>query len=156
MSRSLPISGNADHEPALESVTDAAAGDARSAALTGTVQVFDPAMCCETGVCGPGVDPQLLALVRDLRWLTAQGVSVERYGLTRQPAEFVRNPRVAGLMQAFGDAALPTVLVNGLVRWYGRYPNRAELEAALREQAIEDANNPDRQCDCSTPGAECC
>ena len=23
------------------------------------VRVFDPAMCCSTGVCGPSVDPQL-------------------------------------------------------------------------------------------------
>lgn len=22
--------------------------------------IFEPAMCCSTGVCGPGVDPELL------------------------------------------------------------------------------------------------
>ena len=24
------------------------------------LEIFDPAMCCSTGVCGPSVDPELL------------------------------------------------------------------------------------------------
>ena len=23
------------------------------------IEIFDPAMCCSTGVCGPSVDPEL-------------------------------------------------------------------------------------------------
>ena len=26
------------------------------------IEIFDPAMCCSTGVCGPGVDPELLRM----------------------------------------------------------------------------------------------
>jgi len=40
--------------------------------LTGAVTVFDPAMCCPTGLCGPGVDPALLVIARHLRWLEKQ------------------------------------------------------------------------------------
>ncbi len=29
-------------------------------------------MCCETGVCGPSVDEQLIAVREDLRWAEAQ------------------------------------------------------------------------------------
>lgn len=31
-----------------------------------TVEVFDPAMCCSTGVCGPSVDPALSQFAGDL------------------------------------------------------------------------------------------
>ncbi|HEX6313302.1 MAG TPA: arsenic metallochaperone ArsD family protein, partial [Gemmatimonadaceae bacterium] len=105
MSRVLPL-GN----PVEEIAT---AGPSRSTAqLAGTVAVYDPAMCCSTGLCGPGVDPALLAIARDLRWLEKQGVGVQRLGLSQAPDEFVSNSRVHGLMQAFGDGALPAVLVN--------------------------------------------
>jgi len=53
--------------------------------MTGTVAVSDPAMCCDTGLCGPGVDPELLRIARDLRWLSAQGVTVKRNGLSQEP-----------------------------------------------------------------------
>ncbi len=32
-----------------------------------TIEVFDPAMCCSTGVCGPQVDPDLARFAADLR-----------------------------------------------------------------------------------------
>ncbi|MHB1311327.1 MAG: arsenite efflux transporter metallochaperone ArsD [Gemmatimonadaceae bacterium] len=123
MARSLPL-GPTDSAPA------APAADA-PATLAGTVHVFDPAMCCPTGLCGPGVDPALLTISRDLRWLAKHGATVERSGLAQEPDAFVAQPRIAGLMQAFGDKALPAVLVNGEVLCYGRYPSRDELLAAL-------------------------
>lgn len=99
--------------------------------LSGHVQVFDPAMCCSTGLCGPGVDPALMQIARDLRWLTSKGVQVERFGLSQEPQAFVGDARVSGLMQAFGDAGLPAILVNGSVVAHGRYPTRDELVTAL-------------------------
>ena len=98
MSRTLPL-GRAVSTP-VATMPDAPA-------LTGTVSVFDPAMCCPTGVCGPGVDPALMQVARDLRWLTARGATVERFGLSQEPQAFTANARVAGLLQAFGDQALP-------------------------------------------------
>ncbi len=49
------------------------------------LQVFDPAMCCSTGVCGPSVDPTLPRFAADLEWLQSKGVQVERYNLARDP-----------------------------------------------------------------------
>ena len=93
--------------------------------------VFDPAMCCPTGLCGPGVDPALLTIARDLRWLESQGVTVERHGLAQSADVFVAQPKVTDLMQAFGDGGLPATLVNGAVLTHGRYPTRDELLVAL-------------------------
>ena len=67
MSRALPLSPAALPEPTPSETTSASA-----TMLTGTVAVFDPAMCCPTGLCGPGVDPALLTISRDLRWLEKQ------------------------------------------------------------------------------------
>ena len=131
-------------------------------ALPGTVAVFDSALCCATGVCGPGVDPALLQIARDLRWLGARGTTVQRAGLSQEPQAFVAHAKVTGLMHAFGDGALPAVLVNDTVLVYGRYPTRDELVAALTpgaEKAIPGragatANvNTDA---CCAPGSGCC
>ena len=138
------------------------ADDRAPLTIAGTVQVFDPAMCCATGICGPGVDPLLLQLARDLRWLTAHGATVERYGLSQEPQAFVANARVSGLMQAFGEGALPAVLVNGRVLVHGRYPGREELVVALT--AAPDvapatdagiARSAVAGCGCA-PGSTCC
>lgn len=134
MARSLPF-GDPTQAIAVASSTTPAAAPALPEALAGTVAVYDPAMCCPTGVCGPGVDPALLQVARDLRWLQARGASVERYGLSQEPQAFARNDRVSGLLQAFGDQALPTALVNGEVLVHGRYPTRDELVAALARAA---------------------
>ncbi len=97
-----------------------------------TVSVYDPAMCCSTGVCGPGVDPELMEISRDLQWLEGQGVGVERFNLAQEPQAFVENSRVSGLMQAFGEKALPAVVVNGEVHSHGVYPTRDELVEAVK------------------------
>lgn len=123
--------------------------------MTGTVAVFDPAMCCETGLCGPGVDPELLRMARDLRWLSAQGVTVQRKGLSQEPQAFVANARVQGLMQAFGDGALPAVLVDDTVLTYGRYPTRDELVAVLTPTGTP-GDGPDAGGSCCAPGSGCC
>lgn len=125
--------------------------------LTGEVAVYDPAMCCSTGVCGPSVDPGLLAFARDLRWLAKQGVSVHRFGLSQEPDAFVQQPRVLGLMQAFGDNALPATLVNGEVLAHGRYPSRDELISALAATSTTDVSpSAEAKGACCTPGSSCC
>ena len=59
------------------------------------VEVFDPAMCCSTGVCGPDVDPRLVHFAADLDYLKSQGVDVQRHNLAHEPGHFVRGAVVA-------------------------------------------------------------
>jgi hypothetical protein len=93
------------------------------------VRVFDPAMCCSSGVCGPSVDPQLARFSADLDWLKAQGVSVERFNLAQQPAAFAEDQTVRSTLETKGEAGLPLVMVNGEIKSSGVYPSRAELSA---------------------------
>jgi AhpD family alkylhydroperoxidase len=94
-----------------------------------TIRVFDPAMCCSTGVCGPSVDPELVRFAADLDWLKAQGVSVERFNLAQQPGAFVDDTAVRDVLDTMGEAGLPLVEVSGQVMSSGVYPSRDELAA---------------------------
>ena len=91
------------------------------------VQVFDPAMCCSTGVCGPSVDPQLVRFAADLDWLHSQGISVERFNLAQQPGAFAGDAAVRAALESDGETALPLVKVDGEVKSRGAYPSRDEL-----------------------------
>ncbi len=91
------------------------------------VRVFDPAMCCSSGICGPSVDPQLIRFAADLDWLKGQGVSVERFNLSQQPAAFAQEAAVKSALETQGDACLPLVMVNGQVKSGGVYPSRDQL-----------------------------
>jgi hypothetical protein len=91
------------------------------------VQIFDPAMCCSTGVCGPGVDPVLPRFAADVEWLKTKGVDVERFNLAQQVAAFTGNPSVKNTLNAKGTKCLPLILVSGAIVAEGAYPTRKDL-----------------------------
>ena len=93
------------------------------------LQVFDPAMCCPTGVCGPSIDPKLAHFAADLDWLKSRGVSVERFNLMQEPAAFAGDAAVKASLEAQGEGALPLIKINGEVKSVGLYPSREELAA---------------------------
>lgn len=101
------------------------------------VQVFDPAMCCSTGVCGPSVDPSLTRFAADLDWVKNQGATVTRFNLAQQPADFAADPDVKSALEVSFDGALPLIKVDGAVKSKGRYPDRAELAAWIGIKAPE-------------------
>lgn len=95
-----------------------------------TIQVFDPALCCATGVCGPAVDPALLRFAGALAWLRRQGVAVERRNLAQEPEAFAACAEVKRLLEERGEAALPVTLVDGRVVAVGAYPDKGTLAEA--------------------------
>ncbi len=97
--------------------------------MTIKIEVFDPAMCCSTGVCGPSIDPALIRFAADLEWLGEQGVEVERHNLSQDPAAFAAQPLVTQVIELQGIESLPAVLVGGAIKSSGAYPSRAQLAA---------------------------
>jgi hypothetical protein len=118
------------------------------------IELYETAMCCETGVCGPSVDEQLLTVREDLRWAETQGASVARHNLTSDPDAFVANTKVTGLMQAFGETALPALVIDGEIRAHGHYPTRGELAALLADQPRPALKEKSSGCGCA-PGSSC-
>ena len=107
-----------------------------------TVEVFDPAMCCSTGVCGPSVDPALATFAADLGWLAHQGVPVERHSLSQEPGAFAESDLVRQLLVEHGEKALPAVVVDGELRSSGRYPTQAELATWALGNGTPDGLDP--------------
>ena len=95
--------------------------------MTATVEVFDPSMCCSTGVCGPSVDPLLPRFAADLDWLAEHGVQVTRHNLAQEPAAFAAAPAVQAALTEQGTKCLPLILVDGRIASQGAYPTRPEL-----------------------------
>jgi Arsenical resistance operon protein ArsD len=90
------------------------------------IQIYDPPMCCSTGVCGPDVDPDLAQFSALLNRLIAAGITVERYGLGQQPMAFVQNPKVKALLEADGVEALPLIFWDSEIVSKGKYPDASE------------------------------
>jgi arsenite methyltransferase len=91
------------------------------------IEVFDPPMCCPTGICGPSVDPVLVRFAADLKWLEEKGVEVDRYNLAQQPDKFVTSEVVKQTMALAGELCLPIIVIEGKVVSQNKYPEREEL-----------------------------
>jgi hypothetical protein len=116
------------------------------------LDVFDPAMCCSTGVCGPDVDPALVAFAADLKWVAEQGVTVERHNLGTEPQAFAANPAVLREVEA-GLDRLPIIVIDGQIVSTGLYPTRDQLAARLGLAADAAPAKAGGSC-CS--GSSCC
>lgn len=117
------------------------------------IQVFDPALCCSTGVCGTDIDQALLSFAADVAWAKQNGAQIERLNLAQQPMAFAENPAVKNFLERSGHEALPLILLDGEIALAGRYPSRVELArwAGIAEPAAEAL--PAGSC-CS--GSRCC
>jgi arsenite-transporting ATPase len=91
------------------------------------VEVFEPALCCATGVCGEDVDQGLVTFSADMDFVRSQGGNVRRYNLASEPLAFAGNEAVKGFLQVAGSKGLPLVLVDGVTAMTGGYPDRAQL-----------------------------
>ena len=91
------------------------------------IEVFDPSLCCSTGVCGVTVDQSLVDFAADVDWTKRNGAQIERFNLAQQPQAFADNATVSAFLRRSGQDALPLILVDGEVALAGRYPKRAEL-----------------------------
>lgn len=92
-----------------------------------TLSVYDPALCCSTGVCGTDVDQALVTFSADVDWLKKRGVTVTRYNLSQQPMAFIDNILVKNFLENSGAEGLPLILLDGEFVMAGRYPTRADL-----------------------------
>ena len=119
-----------------------------------TIQVFDPAMCCSTGVCGTEVDQALVNFSADVDWAKQNGAMLERFNLAQQPMEFANNQVVRNFLERSGHESLPLILVGGEIVLAGRYPNRAEL--ARWAGIMQPQNDAAPAASCCSGSSKCC
>ena len=104
------------------------------------IEVYDPALCCSTGVCGTTVDVALVSFAADVEWVRQKGATVERFNLSQQPLAFANNPTVKLFLERSGPDSLPLVLLDGEIALAGRYPTRVELGRWIGGENAEGGN----------------
>jgi hypothetical protein len=121
------------------------------------IEIYDPAMCCSTGVCGPSVDPELVRMQEALRQIRKQApeVAVERYSLSNDPQVFVANSVVAELLKSEGPECLPLTFVDNELVSKGRYPGDDQLQSILKRGGIELTLGEQKKSSCGC-GTGCC
>lgn len=95
------------------------------------IEIFDPPMCCPTGLCGPTLDQTLLDVDEMVLDLQSEGHRVERYQMTSHPQAFLGNAEVMALVRERQMDALPVTVVRSRVIKTGAYPVPSEVRAAL-------------------------
>ena len=91
------------------------------------IEIFEPGLCCGTGICGVDVDQSLVTFSADLDFTRANGGDVARFNLAQEPLAFVENEVARQFLHTVGQEGLPVTLVGGATVLTGRYPTRAEL-----------------------------
>jgi hypothetical protein len=124
------------------------------------IELYEPAMCCSSGVCGPSVDPVLVKLQETLRLIeehSAGAVEVIRHNLSSAPMAFVENAAVAELLRTEGNGVLPLTFIDGVLLCKGSYPDAAGFQSALADRGVEvslEKKGANQSCCCGPKG--CC
>ncbi|MGO9294484.1 MAG: arsenite efflux transporter metallochaperone ArsD [Streptosporangiaceae bacterium] len=103
------------------------------------IKVYEPALCCSTGVCGPDLDQALVIFTADVGYLRGVGADISRHNLASDPAAFAGNDAVRSFLEVAGSEGLPLTMVDGVTVATGRYPARDQL---LRYAGLASAAAP--------------
>lgn len=106
--------------------------------------IYESAMCCSSGVCGPSPDKSLIDLQDALDKLKDMGAKVERYTITGNPKKFRENTEVIKLMQERQIKALPITTFNGKVIKVSGYPNIDELKKCFADSNTDLPANEEK------------
>lgn len=96
-----------------------------------TMSIYEPAMCCETGICGVSVDPELLRISTVFNNLQKNGIIATRFNLNSAPQAFVNNGDINKLINGEGIDALPATVIDGEIVKTKVYPTNEEIAAWL-------------------------
>jgi len=92
--------------------------------------LYEPTLCCSSGVCGPNPDQALVALQDTIDRIKEFGICVERFQITTRPRKFMENAEVMNILQKQINA-LPITTVDGKIIKIGSYPSLADFQPYL-------------------------
>lgn len=118
------------------------------------IEIFDPAMCCSTGVCGPSIDSELLRIATVISSLKEKGIDIVRHGLSSEPQDFVSNEVIKDILEKEGADILPVTLIDGKIAKSKEYPTNEELSQWLEVKIAEKQPEQNGGCCCGSQG--CC
>ena len=120
------------------------------------IEIFDPAMCCSTGVCGPSVDKELLRVATVIHNIEKKGIKITRYGLASNPQAFINHIKVSEMLTKYNEKALPIPMVDGEIVKSGKYPTNEEFSKWTGLPEEEFAKMPKHKKSSSCCGGKGC
>jgi len=115
------------------------------------IQIFEPAMCCQSGVCGPNVNPQLLRITTVVNNLKNEGIIVDRFNLSSNPQNFVNNVTIKEILQKEGVKALPITMLNDEIIKKSEYLTNEEFAKYLEipmDKVLKIRTQKSNGCNC--------
>ncbi len=98
------------------------------------IVIYDPPMCCSSGVCGPNPDQTLIEFQDTFTALKKSGYDIERYIITQSPEKFKENPKVIKLIREQQLKVLPITTVDNVVVKTGSYPTSKEIQGFISQK----------------------
>lgn len=118
------------------------------------IDIYDPAMCCSTGVCGPSIDENLMRIATVINSLKEIGIVIKRHGLSNEPQDFITNKVISEILEIEGVEILPVTLVDDEVAKTKEYPTNEELSKWLGVEV--NTKQPEKKNDCGCGPGGCC
>jgi len=91
------------------------------------IKVFDPAMCCSSGVCGANIKPSLIEFAGVINTIKKAGWSVERHNLSQEPMAFIQYSAAKNYLETKGQDKLPAIYIDNELIFSEEYPSRKEI-----------------------------
>lgn len=106
------------------------------------ITVFEEAMCCSTGVCGPDPNEELVRFTNTIEQLDEaySDVTVERANMSGDIEQFLDNETIHDKVQAEGPDVLPIIVADDEIIAEGEYITYETLSDAVderRQQEVE-------------------
>lgn len=118
------------------------------------IDIFDPAMCCSTGVCGPSIDTELMRIATVISTLKERGIDIKRHGLSNEPGDFISNKVISEMLQKGGADILPITLLDGEVVKTKEYPSNEDFSRWL--DIVVETKQSEENADCGCGPEGCC
>ncbi|MGE1063455.1 arsenite efflux transporter metallochaperone ArsD [Megasphaera paucivorans] len=122
------------------------------------IEIFEPAMCCSTGVCGPSVNPELIRVAAVVENLKKEGIHIIRHNLSSEPQAFVQNTIINTVLNDKGMEILPVTMVDGAIVKEGGYLTNAEFAEYLQVgiDIVQSKTDTVQNSTCNCGSDDCC
>jgi hypothetical protein len=106
------------------------------------ITIFEEAMCCSTGVCGPDPDEELVAVTHAVDKLedTFSDIEVTRANMSSDIERFLNHEDVADAVESEGPSVLPITTADGEIVARGAYLSYETLKSTVEEQRAQEAH----------------
>lgn len=100
--------------------------------------IYEGAMCCSTGVCGPEPDKELIEFNETLKKINKEfsDLDITRASLSVDVKMFLENKEIFQLVKGNGQEILPITTINGEIIAKERYLKFNELKEELVKNII--------------------